>query len=115
MRSRQYFHPDTARLTGNIERDSMLSATTALPAPTTPPDRNNIQLRLNSPLIDRRPDLPRLPFTNPDKPVTITDCNNRPEPRPLALVGLFLDKADSQNLLLNIRQERVNNLRLLDP
>jgi hypothetical protein len=93
----------------------MLSAATALPTPTTPPDRNNIQLGLNSPLIDRRPDLPRLPFTNPDKPITITDCNNRAEPRPLARVGLFLDKADSQNLLLNIRQQSINDLRLLDP
>jgi hypothetical protein len=93
----------------------MLSATTALPAPATPPDRNNIQFRLNRSFIDRCPDLPRLPFTDPDKPVTITDCNNRPEPRPLARVGLFLDKADSQNLLLNIRQERVDDLRLFDP
>src|SRR5439155_964508 len=36
-------------------------------------------------------------------------------PRPLPRVRLFLDKPYPQNLLLNIRQERVHNLRLFDP
>jgi hypothetical protein len=93
----------------------MLSATTALPAPAAPTDGNNIQFRLNRSFIDGGPDLARLPLADPDKPVTITDCNNCSESRPLTRVGLFLDKSNSQNLLLNIRQERVDDLRLFDP
>src|SRR2546430_2220299 len=93
----------------------MLSPTTTLPTPTTPSDWNNIQFRLDGALVDRRPDLARLSFANTDKPVTITHGNNRSEPRPLPRVCLLLDEPDSQNLLLNIRQERVDDLRLFDP
>src|SRR5436309_238261 len=114
-RPRQHLHPDTTRLTSHVKRDSMHRPTTTLPTPTTPTDRNNIQLRLDSPLVDSRPDLSSLPLPQPDIAITIPDSHDRPEPRSLPRVSLLLHEANAQNLLLNIRQQGIHNLRLLDP
>src|SRR5207249_4693999 len=108
-------HSDTTRLARDIERDSMLRSTTTLPAPAAAPDGNDVQFRLHSPLVDRCPDLARLPLADADKSVTITDGDNCSEPGPLPSVCLFLDKPYPENLLLNIRQERVHDLWLFDP
>src|SRR5438094_9810453 len=79
-RPRQNLHSDTTRLARDIERDSMLRSTTTLPAPAAPPDRNDVQLRLHSPLVDRCPDLARLPLADADTSVTITDGQISSEP-----------------------------------
>src|SRR5213078_3278336 len=102
-RPRQHLHPDTTSLASHIKRDSMHRPTTTLPTPTTPTDRNNIQLRLDSPLVDSSPDLASLPLPQPDIAIPIPDGHDRPEPRSLPRVGLLLDKTNPQNL------------RLLDP
>src|SRR5438093_3583116 len=114
-RPRQHLHPDTTSLASHIKRDSMHRPTTTLPTPTTPTDRNNIQLRLDSPLVDSRPDLASLPLPQPDIAIPIPDGHDRPEARSLPRVGLLLHEANAQNLLLDVRQQGIHNLRLLDP
>src|SRR5207244_13169906 len=47
-------------------------------------------------------------------PYTTLFRSNCSEPGPLSSVCLFLDKPYPENLLLNVRQERVHDLRLFD-
>src|SRR5206468_11498628 len=93
----------------------ILHPPTVLHTPTAPTNRNNIQLRLDSPLVDSRPDLASLPPPQPDLAIPIPDGHDRPEARSLPRVGLLLHEANAHNLLLDVRQQGIHNLRLLDP
>src|SRR5207249_1384468 len=64
----------------------------------------------------------RAQMTSVSKSSRASESSN-PAPQPAAVpvseflprVGLLLDKTNPQNLLLNIRQQGIHNLRLLDP
>src|SRR5690348_10404813 len=92
----------------------MLSSATAFPASTSPAHRYNVQFRLYRSLVNSCADLACLSFADSNVAVPVSDRDYGPESRPFASVSLLLDKPDSQDLLLDIRQESVNNLRLFD-
>src|SRR5207245_6032925 len=82
---------------------------------TSTAHRDNVQLRLYSPLVDGSANLPGLSLSDSNVTIPVPNSDDCSESLPFASVSLFLNEADSQDLLLNVREQRVNDLWLLDP
>src|SRR2546428_9309360 len=66
-------HSYTATLPDNAEWYGVGSAATAFPASTPAAHRNNVQLRLDSPLVNGSANLPGLPLTNTNVTIAVPD------------------------------------------
>src|SRR4030042_944628 len=85
---------------------------TALPTATATLNRNNIQTRLSSSLLNRVTHLTCLSTAQTNVAISVPNGNDSFKPRFLASVSLLLHQVNVNNFFLKVRNQRVNNLIL---
>jgi len=93
----------------------MWSSATAFPTTAATSDRHDIELGLYGAFVDSGSHLSSLSFAYSDVAFSVANCNDRPESRPFPGISLLLNEPDPKNLLLEVGEERVNDLGLHYP
>src|SRR5271157_389441 len=107
-------NPDTASGPLHLHGDRVRDIAAAFPAATATAYLDEVHLRLDNRFLDRVADLHVLALAKADVPVAVAYDDNRTELDTAARVGHALHHGDIEDLILEIREERINNLGFLD-
>ena len=103
---------DRARAARDLERHGVRAAAAALPASASAEHLDDRELRAVDRAADRRSDLPALGPAEADVAVAVADDDRHGELEAATGVGHPLDHVDVEDLVVEHREERVDDLRL---